>query len=487
MPMSCAKSLNTNSESAQTTPLVVAFMKHGECLIGFPAKHQAVINPSNTVFAFKHLIGHKFKEVEVQEDMKHWAFKVVEKPCAHPPAVKSAEELLSMILTKMHATAKQYLNKEVNNAVITVPTYLNDAQWQATKDAGQITGLKPTAMALAYGLDHAKLLVIAVYDLGCGTFDTSILEMHKGVFGVKSTNRDTHLGGEDFNIALITHILNKFKKESSIDLSQDCMAIQHICKAAKKAKIELSSTMQTEINLPFITADATCPQAYQHETQLCSIQVILIGGMTCMPLLFDITPLSLSIETLSGIMTKLINCNTTISMKKSQVFSTTADSQTTIEVKIFQGEHERVQDNKLPGNFNLVGIPPALKGIPLIGITFDINADGIVHVTAKDKATSKDQSMMIMSLLGLSDKDIGHMISNAKKYADADRACQELIKEANRGKSVCVDTEKVKDQLDAAKREVLKPIGKLHELALKGLTGNASVTAEQIKEKISET
>ncbi|KAI6029325.1 heat shock protein [Pisolithus microcarpus] len=569
-----------NSEGARTTPSVVAFTKHGERLVGLPAKRQAVVNPSNTVFAFKRLIGRKFKDSEVQEDAKHWAFKVVEKPDARP-AVEvdvggkkqqfSAEELSSMVLTKMRETAQQYLNKKVNHAVITVPAYFNDAQRQATKDAGQIAGLEvlrvinePTAAALAYGLDRAESSVIAVYDLGGGTFDISILEMHKGVFEVKSTNGDTHLGGEDFDISLVNHILNEFKKESSIDLGQDRMAIQRIREAAEKAKIELSSTTQTEINLPFITADATGPKhinlklsraqfenltspLIQRTVDPCKKalsdagvkssevnEVILVGGMTRMPkvgetvksifgrdpskgvnpdeavaigaaiqggvlagnvtdiLLLDVTPLSLGIETLGGIMTKLINRNTTIPTKKSQVFSTAADGQTAIEVKIFQGERELVRDNKILGNFNLVGIPPAPKGVPQIEITFDIDADGIVHVNAKDKATGKDQSMTIASSSGLSDKDIERMVADAEKYADADKARRELIEEANKGESVCVDTEKAmnefKDQLDAAEKEkVSKLVGELRELASKGLTGDSSITAEQIKEKIGET
>ncbi|KIN99427.1 hypothetical protein M404DRAFT_30477 [Pisolithus tinctorius Marx 270] len=439
----------------------------------------------------------------------------------------------------MHETARQYLNKKVNHVVITVPAYFNDAQRQATKDAGQIAGLEVlrvinelVAVALAYGLDRTESSVIATYDLGGGTFDISILEMHKGVFEVKSTNGDTHFGGEDFDITLVTHILNEFKKESSIDLNQDRMAIQCIREAAEKAKIELSSTMQTEINLPFITVDATGPKYInlklnhtQFETLTgpliqCTIdpckkalsnagvkssevnEVFLVGGMTRMPkvgesvksifgrepskgvnpdeavaisaaiqggvlagnvtdiLLLDVTPLSLGIETLDGIMTKLINRSTTIPTKKSQVFSTAANGQTAIEVKIFQSEHELIRDNKLLDNFNLVGIL-ALKGVSQIEITFDIDADDIVHITAKDKATNKDQSMMITSLSGLSDKDIERMISDAEKYADVDKAHWELIEEANKGKSVCVDTE--------------------------GPPGDASVTAEQIKEKIGET
>lgn len=408
-----------------------------------------------------------------------------------------------------------------SHAVITVPAYFNDAQRQATKDAGQIAGLEvlrvinePTAAALAYGLDRSDSSVIAVYDLGGGTFDISILEMQKGVFEVKSTNGDTHLGGEDFDIILLNHIVAEFKKESGIDLSQDRMAIQRIREAAEKAKIELSSTSQTELNLPFITADSSGPKHINMKlgrVQLENLveplikrtidpckkalsdagvkaseidEVILVGGMTRMPkvsetvksifgrepskgvnpdeavaigasiqggvlagnvtdiLLLDVTPLSLGIETLGGIMTKLISRNTTIPTKKSQVFSTAADGQTAIEVKIYQGERELVRDNKLLGNFNLVGIPPAPKGVPQIEITFDIDADGIVNVSAKDKATNKDQSMTIASSSGLSDKDIERMVSDAEQYAESDKARRDLIEESNKGESVCTDTEK---------------------------------------------
>ncbi|KAH7883285.1 heat shock protein [Phlebopus sp. FC_14] len=569
-----------NSEGARTTPSVVAFTKHGERLVGLPAKRQAVVNPSNTVFAFKRLIGRQFKDKEVQDDMKHWPFKIVPKGDGRP-AVEvenggktqqfSAEELSSMVLTKMKETAEQYLNKKVNHAVVTVPAYFNDAQRQATKDAGQIAGLdvlrvinEPTAAALAYGLDRADSSVIAVYDLGGGTFDISILEMQKGVFEVKSTNGDTHLGGEDFDIVLVNHILSEFKKETGIDLAQDRMAIQRIREASEKAKIELSSTMQTEVNLPFITADATGPKHINTKLSRANFEglvgklidrtvepckkaladagvkaneineVILVGGMTRMPkvgdtvksifgrdpskgvnpdeavaigasiqggvlagnvtdiLLLDVTPLSLGIETLGGIMTKLINRNTTIPTKKSQVFSTAADGQTAIEVKIFQGERELVRDNKLLGNFNLVGIPPAPKGVPQIEITFDIDADGIVNVSAKDKATNKDQSMTIASSSGLSDKDIERMVADAEQYAESDKARRALIEEANKGESVCSDTEKAlnefKDQVDATEKEkVTKLITELRELAAKGQSGDSSVTADQIREKISET
>jgi molecular chaperone DnaK len=569
-----------NAEGARTTPSVVAFTRHGERLVGLPAKRQAVVNSSNTVFAFKRLIGRQFNDKEVQDDRKHWPFKLAAKSDGRP-AVEvesdgqrkqySAEELSSMVLSKMRETAEQYLNKKVNHAVVTVPAYFNDAQRQATKDAGQIAGLdvlrvinEPTAAALAYGLDRTDNSVIAVYDLGGGTFDISILEMQKGVFEVKSTNGDTHLGGEDFDIVLVDHILAEFKKQSGIDLKSDGMAIQRVREAAEKAKIELSSTTQTEINLPFITADASGPKHIntkllrsQFEALVSSLiqrtvepckkaltdagvkpneinEVILVGGMTRMPrvsdtvktifgrepskgvnpdeavaigaaiqggvlaghvtdiLLLDVTPLSLGIETLGGIMTKLISRNTTIPSKKSQVFSTAADGQSAIEVKIYQGERELVRDNKLLGNFNLVGIPPAPKGVPQIEITFDIDADGIVNVSAKDKATGKDQSMTIASSSGLSDKDIEKMVADAEQFAETDKARRALIEEANKADSVCADTEKAmtefKDQLDATEKEkVSKLMTELRELATKGQAGDASISAETIREKISET
>ena len=514
-----------------------------------------------------------------------------------------------------------------SHAVITVPAYFNDAQRQATKDAGQIAGLdvlrvinEPTAAALAYGLDRSDNSVIAVYDLGGGTFDISILEMQKGVFEVKSTNGDTHLGGEDFDIVLVNHLLAEFKKESGIDLKADGMAIQRVREAAEKAKIELSSTTQTEINLPFITADASGPRhintkllrsqfealvspLIERTVQPCKKaltdagvkpneikEVILVGGMTRMPrvsdtvktifgrepskgvnpdeavaigaaiqggvlsgsvtdiLLLDVTPLSLGtlwdfifygvthnrcpgIETFGGIMSKLIHRNTTIPSKKSQVFSTAADGQTAIDVKIFQGERELVADNKLLGNFNLVGIPPAPKGVPQIEITFDIDAgesspnfrrrynnflldhkDGIVNVSAKDKATGKDQSMTIASSSGLSEKDIERMVADAEQFAETDKARRALIEEANKADSVCADTEKgwstysvsimqsliiywlksamneFKDQLDASEKEkVTKLVTELRELAAKGQSGDPSTSADSIREKISET
>ncbi|KAG6920229.1 hypothetical protein DXG01_004998 [Tephrocybe rancida] len=569
-----------NAEGARTTPSVVAFTKHGERLVGLPAKRQAVVNSANTVFAFKRLIGRKFSDKEVKEDAAHWPFSIVAAADGRP-AVEvdnggkrqrfSSEELSSMVLVKMRETAEQFLNKKVNHAVITVPAYFNDAQRQATKDAGQIAGLdvlrvinEPTAAALAYGLDRADSSVIAVYDLGGGTFDISILEMQKGVFEVKSTNGDTHLGGEDFDVVLVEHILDGFKKETGVDLKGDRMAIQRVREAAEKAKIELSSTAQTEVNLPFITADASGPKHINTKLNRSQFEalvdplvkrtvdpckkalsdagvkaseideVILVGGMSRMPrvvetvknifgrepskgvnpdeavaigasiqggvlagnvtdiLLLDVTPLSLGIETLGGIMTKLISRNTTIPTKKSQTFSTAADGQTAIEVKIYQGERELVRDNKLLGNFNLVGIPPAPKGVPQIEITFDIDADGIVNVSAKDKATNKDQSMTIASSSGLSDKDIEKMVSDAEEYAETDKERRALIEESNKAESVCADTEKAmnefKDQLDATEKDkVSKLVTELRELAVKGQASDASITADSIREKINET
>ncbi|KZT11623.1 heat shock protein [Laetiporus sulphureus 93-53] len=568
-----------NSEGVRTTPSVVAF-KQGERLVGLPAKRQAVVNSQNTVFAFKRLIGRQFSDPEVKKDMEHWPFKVVAKSDGRPAVevdtggkrqLFSAEELSSVVLAKMRETAQQYLNKKVEHAVITVPAYFNDAQRQATKDAGQIAGLdvlrvinEPTAAALAYGLDRVDNAVIAVYDLGGGTFDISILEMQKGVFEVKSTNGDTHLGGEDFDIVLVQHILNNFKKDSGIDLTQDPMAIQRVREAAEKAKIELSSTQQTEINLPFITADASGPKHInlkilrsQFESLVKPLiertvdpckkaltdagvkasevhEVILVGGMTRMPrvvdtvktifgrepskgvnpdeavaigaaiqggvlaghvtdiLLLDVTPLSLGIETQGGIMTKLISRNTTIPTKKTQTFSTAADGQSAIDVKVFQGERELVRDNKLLGSFNLTGIPPAPKGVPQIDITFDIDADGIVHVTARDKATSKDQSMTIASSSGLSDKDIERMVADAEQYAEADKARKAVIEEANKADSFCHDTERAigefREQLDNAEKEkVEKLVAELREVAAKGQAGDGSVTADSIRQKLDET
>ncbi|WAQ89241.1 hypothetical protein PtA15_10A665 [Puccinia triticina] len=460
-----------NTEGGRTTPSVVAFTKDGEKLVGIPAKRQALVNYENTFFATKRLLGRKFSDSEVQKDINQVPYKIVKHTNGDAwlearGQKYSPSQIGGYVVQKMKETAEGYLTKEVKHAVITVPAYFNDAQRQATKDAGAIAKLdvlrvinEPTAAALAYGLDREESRLIAVYDLGGGTFDVSILEMQKGVFEVKSTNGDTHLGGEDFDIVLVDHIISEFKKDTGIDLSKDRMAIQRIREAAEKAKIELSSTSQTDINLPFITADATGPKHIDIKLGRAKFEslvsklvtrtvepckkaiadagvkkdeindVLLVGGMTRMPrvietvkslfgrepskgvnpdeavavgasiqagvlsgsvtdvLLLDVTPLSLGIETLGGVFTRLINRNTTIPTKKSSVFSTAADGQTAVDIKVFQGERELVRDNKLLGNFQLVGIPPAPKGIPQIEVTFDINADGIVDVSAKDKAT----------------------------------------------------------------------------------------------------
>lgn len=470
----------------------------------------------------------------------------------------------------MKETAEAYLGKKIQNAVVTVPAYFNDSQRQATKDAGQIAGLnvlrvinEPTAASLAYGLEKEADRVIAVYDLGGGTFDISILEIQKGVFEVKSTNGDTHLGGEDFDILLVRHIVQNFKKDSGIDLSGDRMAVQRIREAAEKAKIELSSSPQTDINLPFITADASGPKHINMKlsrSQLESLvdpliqktldpvrkalkdanlqakdiqEVILVGGMTRMPkvvesvksifgrdpaksvnpdeavaigaaiqgavlageqmdvLLLDVTPLSLGIETLGGVFTRLINRNTTIPTKKSQIFSTAADFQSAVEIKVYQGERELVRDNKLLGNFQLVGIPPAHRGVPQIEVTFDIDADSIVHVHAKDKSTGKDQSITIASGSGLSDSEIESMVQDAEKYAEADKERKNAIEAANRADSVLNDTEKAlkefEDRLDKAEADKIREkITSLREFVTKSQAGEGTATAEELKQKTDE-
>lgn len=559
-----------NSEGARTTPSVVAFTKEGERLVGQPARRQAVVNHENTIFASKRLIGRKFNDPTVQKDISNVPFKIV----AHTNGDAwieargqkySPSQIGAFVVGKMKDTASSYLGKQVKHGVITVPAYFNDSQRQATKDAGSIAGLdvlrvinEPTAAALAYGLDKSESAVVAVYDLGGGTFDVSILEMQKGVFEVKSTNGDTHLGGEDFDILLVNHILSEFKKGTGVDVSKDRLAIQRIREAAEKAKCELSSAGQTDISLPYITATAEGPQHInlnlsrsRFESLVKSLvdrtiepckkalsdagvkpsdinDVILVGGMTRMPkvvetvkglfgrepskgvnpdeavaigasiqagvlsgnvtdiLLLDVTPLSLGIETLGGVFTRLIHRNTTIPTKKSQTFSTAADGQTAIEVKVYQGERELVRDNKLLGNFQLTGLPPAPKGVPQIQISFDIDADGIVNVGAIDKATNREQSMTIASSSGLSDKEIENMVADAERFAESDKVRRQVIEEANRGESFCSETEKslteFESQLDAGEREKVKTLlGELREIAAKGAAGDASVKPEDIK------
>ncbi|CAI4413043.1 ADM_collapsed_G0014840.mRNA.1.CDS.1 [Saccharomyces cerevisiae] len=542
-----------NAEGSRTTPSVVAFTKDGERLVGEPAKRQSVINSENTLFATKRLIGRRFEDAEVQRDINQVPFKIVKHSNGDAwvearNRTYSPAQIGGFILNKMKETAEAYLAKSVKNAVVTVPAYFNDAQRQATKDAGQIIGLnvlrvvnEPTAAALAYGLDKSEPKVIAVFDLGGGTFDISILDIDNGIFEVKSTNGDTHLGGEDFDIYLLQEIISHFKKETGIDLSNDRMAVQRIREAAEKAKIELSSTLSTEINLPFITADAAGPKHIRmpfSRVQLENItaplidrtvdpvkkalkdaritasdisDVLLVGGMSRMPkvadtvkklfgkdaskavnpdeavalgaaiqaavlsgevtdvLLLDVTPLSLGIETLGGSFTKLIPRNSTIPNKKSQIFSTAASGQTSVEVKVFQGERELVKDNKLIGNFTLAGIPPAPKGIPQIEVTFDIDANGIINVSAKDLASHKDSSITVAGASGLSDTEIDRMVNEAERYKNQDRARRNAIETANKADQLANDTEnsikEFEGKLDKTDSQRLKDqISSLREL-----------------------
>lgn len=539
------------------------------------AKRQAVVNPENTLFATKRLIGRKFTDAEVQRDIAQVPYKIVQHSNGDAwleaqGQKYSPSQIGGFVLGKMKETAEAYLSKNVKNAVVTVPAYFNDSQRQATKDAGQISGLnvlrvvnEPTAAALAYGLEKEQDRVIAVYDLGGGTFDISILEIQNGVFEVKSTNGDTHLGGEDFDITLVRHLVQQFKKEQGIDLSNDRMAIQRIREAAEKAKIELSSSLSTDINLPFITADASGPKHINTKLTRAQLEglvdplisrtvepvrkalkdanlqskdiqdVILVGGMTRMPkvtesvknifgrdpaksvnpdeavaigaaiqgavlsgevtdvLLLDVTPLSLGIETLGGVFTRLINRNTTIPTKKSQVFSTAADFQSAVEIKVYQGERELVRDNKLLGNFQLVGIPPAHRGVPQIEVTFDIDADSIVHVHAKDKSTNKDQSITIASGSGLSDSEIENMVQDAERYQEEDKERKAAIEAANRADSVLNDTEKAlkefEDRLDKTEAsKIREKIDSLREFVTKSQAGEGSATAQELKEKTDE-
>ncbi|UKZ73980.1 hypothetical protein TrVFT333_001634 [Trichoderma virens FT-333] len=547
-----------NSEGARTTPSVVAFAEDGERLVGVAAKRQAVVNPENTLFATKRLIGRKFSDAEVQRDIKEVPYKIVQHSngdawVSARDQKYSPSQIGGFVLNKMKETAEAYLSKPVKNAVVTVPAYFNDAQRQSTKDAGQIAGLnvlrvvnEPTAAALAYGLEKEADRVVAVYDLGGGTFDISILEIQNGVFEVKSTNGDTHLGGEDFDIHLVRHMVGEFKKTSGLDLSGDRMAIQRIREAAEKAKIELSSSLQTDINLPFITADASGPKHINLKLTRSQLEkmveplinrtiepvrkalkdaglqakdiqeVILVGGMTRMPKVAEsvksifgrdpaksvnpdeavamgaaIQGAVLSGETLGGVFTRLINRNTTIPTKKSQVFSTAADSQTAVEIKVFQGERELVRDNKLLGNFQLVGIPPARRGVPQIEVTFDIDADSIVHVHAKDKSTNMDQSITIASGSGLSDNEIQQMVEDSEKYAESDKERKSAIESSNRADSVLNDTERAldeySDKLDKAEADGLREkIASLREYVSKIQSGDSTATAAEIKEKTDE-
>ena len=563
-----------NAEGSRTTPSVVAFTKEGERLVGIPAKRLAVVNPENTLFATKRLIGRRFEDAEVQRDIKQVPYKIVKHSNGDAwvearGQTYSPAQIGGFVLNKMKETAEAYLGKPVKNAVVTVPAYFNDSQRQATKDAGQIVGLnvlrvvnEPTAAALAYGLEKSDSKVVAVFDLGGGTFDISILDIDNGVFEVKSTNGDTHLGGEDFDIYLLREIVSRFKTETGIDLENDRMAIQRIREAAEKAKIELSSTVSTEINLPFITADASGPKHInmkfsraQFETLTAPLvkrtvdpvkkalkdaglstsdisEVLLVGGMSRMPkvvetvkslfgkdpskavnpdeavaigaavqgavlsgevtdvLLLDVTPLSLGIETLGGVFTRLIPRNTTIPTKKSQIFSTAAAGQTSVEIRVFQGERELVRDNKLIGNFTLAGIPPAPKGVPQIEVTFDIDADGIINVSARDKATNKDSSITVAGSSGLSENEIEQMVNDAEKFKSQDEARKQAIETANKADQLANDTEnslkEFEGKVDKAEaQKVRDQITSLKELVAR-VQGGEEVNAEELKTKTEE-
>ena len=532
-----------NSEGTRTTPSMVAFTESKEKLVGQSAKRQAVTNAENTLFAIKRLIGRNFTDEIVTKDSGLVPYKIIKGDNGDAWVESRGEkyspsQISAFVLQKMKETAESHLGEPVTQAVITVPAYFNDSQRQATKDAGKIAGLEvlriinePTAAALAYGLDKKKTGTVAVYDLGGGTFDISILEIGDGVFEVKSTNGDTHLGGEDFDLEIINYLADEFKKDNGIDLRQDKLALQRLKEGAEKAKIELSSSTETEVNLPFITADQSGPKHLTIKLSRAKLEaiigelltkslkpcemalkdaglkasdiddVILVGGMTRMPkvielvknffgkepnkgvnpdevvavgaaiqaavlagdvkdvVLLDVTPLSLGIETLGGVFTRLIDKNTTIPTKKSQVFSTAEDNQSAVTIRVFQGEREMAADNKLLGQFDLVGIPPAARGIPQIEVTFDIDANGIVNVSAKDKATGKEQQIRIQASGGLSDEDIERMVKEAEENAESDKKKRELVDTRNQADSLVNETEKnIKEHGDKVSEEDKKKI-----------------------------
>jgi len=562
----------TNPEGGRTTPSIVAFSSNGERLVGQIAKRQAITNPENTIFAVKRLIGRKFRSAEVQKDKKILPYQIEE---AGNGDIRiniqgkqlSPAEISSYILANIKHTAEQYLGEPVTDAVITVPAYFDDSQRQATKDAGKIAGLnvlriinEPTAASLAYGLDKKKEEKIAVFDLGGGTFDISVLEIGEGVFEVKSTNGDTHLGGEDFDLRLIDYLAAEFRKDQGIDLRSDKMALQRLKEASEKAKMELSTSMETDINLPFITADASGPKHLNMKMSRAKLEslvadlldklempckiamkdagmtpdkideVILVGGMTRMPavsdrvrkifgkephrgvnpdevvavgaaiqagvlkgdvkdvLLLDVTPLSLGIETLGGVMTRLIEKNTTIPTRKSQVFSTAADSQPAVSIHVLQGEREMAADNKTLGRFELVGIPPAPRGVPQIEVTFDIDANGIVNVSAKDMATAKEQSIRITASSGLSKSEIEKLVKDAEFHAEEDKKKRELVEVRNTADAMIYQTEKsLKDlgaKVDSAtKSSVENALASLK----KAMEGNDAAEIKRLSDELTQT